>query len=93
VYFTAGLFGESHGLFGSLTTVAPGSPEGPAEAQWVQALVDLVQLDQAVLGHDSSSGASKATIKQDTKILRADTHQLNLAKRAFADDTTDDLGP
>src|SRR5262249_37695213 len=37
VYFTAGTFGESHGLFGSLTTVAPGSPEGPAEAQWVQA--------------------------------------------------------
>src|SRR5712691_3877345 len=92
VYFTAGLFGESHGLFGSLTTVAPGSPEGPAEAQWVQALVDLVQLDQAVLSHDSSSGASKATIRQDTKILRADTHQLNLAKRAFVDDTTDDLG-
>jgi uncharacterized protein (TIGR03118 family) len=93
VYFTAGLFGESHGLFGSLTTVAAGSPEGPAEAQWVQALVDLVQLDQAVLSHDSSSGASKAAIKQDTKTLRADTHQLNLAKRAFADDTTNDLGP
>ena len=30
-------FDESHGLFGSLTTVAPGTPEGPAEAQMVQA--------------------------------------------------------
>ncbi len=47
VYFTAGPFGESHGLFGSLATAAPGSPEGPAEAQWVQANADVVQLDAA----------------------------------------------
>ncbi len=93
VYFTAGLFGESHGLFGSLTTVAPGTPEGPSEAQWVQALVDLIQLDLARLIHDSSSGASKATIKLDTKILDADTHQLNLAERAFAAEAIADLGP
>src|SRR5262249_43730378 len=46
VYFTAGPFEESHGLFGSLATAAPGSPEGPAEAQWVQANVDVVQLDE-----------------------------------------------
>ncbi len=45
VYFTAGPFGETHGLFGSLTTATPGSPEGPAEAQWVQANADVVQLD------------------------------------------------
>ncbi len=45
VYFTAGPFGESHGLFGSLTTATAGSPEGPAEAQWVQANLDVVQLD------------------------------------------------
>jgi uncharacterized protein (TIGR03118 family) len=93
VYFTAGLFGQSHGMFGSLTTVAPSSPEGTAEAQWVQALIDVVQLDLDTLIHDSSSGASKATIKLDTEILNADTHQLDLAQRAFADDTIDDLGP
>jgi uncharacterized protein (TIGR03118 family) len=33
VYFTAGLDNEQHGLFGSLTPVAPGPSEGPAEAQ------------------------------------------------------------
>jgi uncharacterized protein (TIGR03118 family) len=30
VYFTAGLDHETHGLFGSLTPVAPGTPEGAA---------------------------------------------------------------
>ncbi len=38
VYFTAGLFGETHGLLGSLTSVASGTPEGPAEHQLVTAL-------------------------------------------------------
>src|SRR5205085_8073671 len=33
VYFTAGLAHESHGLFGSLSAVPPGTPEGPAEQQ------------------------------------------------------------
>jgi uncharacterized protein (TIGR03118 family) len=93
VYFTAGLLGESHGLFGSLTTVAPGTPEGPAEAQWVQALSDLVQLDTAQLEHDRTSGASQATIAHDTVILNADTRRLDLAEQAFADDTTSDAGP
>ncbi len=93
VYFTAGLLDESHGLFGSLTTVAAGSPEGPAEAQWVQALDDLVQLDQNLLEYDASSGASQATIEQDTRILDADTRQLDLAQRAFEADTIADAGP
>src|SRR5262249_21271897 len=35
VYFTAGLFGESHGLFGSLAPVAASSPEGNTEQQMV----------------------------------------------------------
>jgi hypothetical protein len=34
-----------HRLFGSLTLVAPGSPEGPAEAQKVTAALDVFQLD------------------------------------------------
>src|SRR5262249_23385918 len=54
VYFTAGILGERDGLFGSLSTVAPGSPEGPAEAQWVQANVDIVQLDQIRLINDEA---------------------------------------
>jgi uncharacterized protein (TIGR03118 family) len=93
VYFTAGLFDESHGLFGSLATVAPGTPEGPAEAQWVQALVDLVQLDEQRLANDIASGAPKAIIKQDTKTLKADSHQLKRAQEAFAKDTAEDATP
>lgn len=45
VYFTAGLFDETHGLLGSFTTATPGSPEGAAEGQQVQAHLDIVQLD------------------------------------------------
>jgi uncharacterized protein (TIGR03118 family) len=86
VYFSAGTFGESHGLFGSLTTAAPGSPEGPAEAQWVQANVDVVQLDLAQLSHDISSGAPPATIDQDTTTLKADTAQLVDVERDFSAD-------
>jgi uncharacterized protein (TIGR03118 family) len=33
VYFTAGLDQETHGLFGSLTPVVPGTPEGAAKHQ------------------------------------------------------------
>jgi len=93
VYFTAGPFGESHGLFGSLSTVAPGSPEGSAEAQWVQANLDVVQLDLRVLANDSASGASKATIKQDARTLNADTRQLLLVQRAFGKDAVADTTP
>jgi uncharacterized protein (TIGR03118 family) len=90
VYFTAGPFGESHGLFGSLTTAAPGSPEGPAEAQWVQANVDVVQLDLQQLSHDISSGAPLATIDQDNATLRADFAGLQAAQRAFRADARAD---
>jgi uncharacterized protein (TIGR03118 family) len=93
VYFTAGLFGETHGLFGSLSTVAAGSPEGPAEAQSVQADLDVVQLDLQQLAKDTSSGAPAATIEQDTDTLHADSDNLARAKRAFAQDTIDDTTP
>src|SRR4029077_5656684 len=93
VYFTAGPFGESHGLFGSLATVAPGTPEGPAEAQRVQANVDVVQLDQQQLDFDTASGAPAATIRQDTQTLNADTHELMHVQHAFAKDTVDDAAP
>jgi uncharacterized protein (TIGR03118 family) len=90
VYFTAGPFGESHGLFGSLTTATRGSPEGPAESQWVQANVDIVQLDSQQLVMDTSNGASPATIRQDTRTLDADTLTLLGVERAFTQDTRHD---
>jgi uncharacterized protein (TIGR03118 family) len=92
VYFTAGPFHESHGLFGSLATVAPGSPEGLAEAQWVQANVDVVQLDRDQLAHDTASGAPAATIRQDIRTLNADSRELARVERAFAKDTEGDTG-
>jgi uncharacterized protein (TIGR03118 family) len=90
VYFTAGPFGESHGLFGSLTTAAPGSPEGQAEGQWVQANLDVVQLDLQQLNADLASGAPLDTIKMDSKTLNADTRQLVIVERAFAADAIAD---
>jgi uncharacterized protein (TIGR03118 family) len=93
VYFTAGGFGETHGLFGSLTTVAPGTPEGPAEEQLVQAHVSVVELDAQQLATDSSHGASAATITQDIQTLNTDSRALSRATRAFAEDNVDDATP
>jgi hypothetical protein len=90
VYFTAGLFGETHGLFGSLTTAAAGSPEGAAEAQTVQAALDVVQLDLQQLAKDSASGAPAPTIEQDADTLNADTQALARDERASAKDAIDD---
>jgi hypothetical protein len=90
VYFTAGIDNEQHGLFGSLTAVAPGSPEGPAEAQKVTAALDVVQLDLAKLTSDISSGAPPSTIAQDSQTLQTDFAALALAERQFAQDSRDD---
>jgi hypothetical protein len=90
VYFTDGIFGETHGLFGSLAAVAPGTPEGPGESQAVQSNADVVQLDAQRRVTDSSCGASTAMITQDTQSLDADSHALVRAARAFAEDTRDD---
>jgi uncharacterized protein (TIGR03118 family) len=90
VYFTAGPFGESHGLFGSLTTATPGSPEGPAEGQWVQANLDVVQLDLHRLSQDQSGGATRATIEQDTRTLNTDFRELARAEQALTADTVTD---
>jgi uncharacterized protein (TIGR03118 family) len=90
VYFTAGIFDETHGLFGSFTTAAPGSPEGPAEGQLVQAHLDVVQLDVQHLNQDLSSGAPPGTIKQDSQTLNADTRDLAVTERAFAADAITD---
>ncbi|HET7013082.1 MAG TPA: TIGR03118 family protein [Streptosporangiaceae bacterium] len=90
VYFTAGIFDESHGLFGALSTAARGTQEGPAEAQWVQANLDIVQLDVQQLAKDSSSGAPPATIRQDIRTLHADTRQLERVEDAFGQDAISD---
>jgi uncharacterized protein (TIGR03118 family) len=93
VYFTAGLFGETHGLFGSLKPVAAGTPEGPAEAQMVTAALDVVQIDLNTLQTDIANGAPKATIRQDFKDLNAALVQLGQAEERFADDVrADDSG-
>jgi uncharacterized protein (TIGR03118 family) len=93
VYFTAGPFDESHGLFGSLSTAAPGTPEGQAEEQWGTANQDVVLLDQQRLAADTAAGAPAATIRQDTQTLAADSHQLSQTERDFAADTDEDASP
>ncbi|HEV3084358.1 MAG TPA: TIGR03118 family protein, partial [Gemmataceae bacterium] len=93
VYFTAGIFNETHGLFGSLTTAAPGSPEGPAEAQMIQADLDVTQLDLQAVLNDISSGASAAMLQQDIQALNAALAQLGQDETRFAADTQDDHSP
>jgi uncharacterized protein (TIGR03118 family) len=92
VYFSAGPFGETHGIFGSLTTAAAGSAEGPAEQQWVQANLDVVQADAQRVSTDQSSGAAAATVRADVRTLNADTRNLVLAERQFAADAVSDAG-
>jgi uncharacterized protein (TIGR03118 family) len=92
VYFTAGLDHETHGLFGSLTPVAPGTPEGAAEGQVVVAAADVVQIDLTTLNNDIASGASASTISQDTQTLDTDFATLLRAERAFVKDGRHDLG-
>ena len=69
------------------SSVAPGSPEGPVEAQWLQANLDVVQLDLQRLVKDSAGGGSAATVLRDTQTLDADSRGLVRADRAFEEDT------
>jgi uncharacterized protein (TIGR03118 family) len=92
VYFTAGLDNEMHGLFGSLTPVAPGTPEGAAEGQVVVAASDVVQIDLTTLNNDIASGASASTISRDMQTLNTDIATLLAAERVFAQDGRHDLG-
>jgi hypothetical protein len=91
VYFTAGLFGETHGLFGELQFVAPGTPEGTSEAQFVIAAKGVFQNDLNTFIKDSTSGASKATLRQDLKNLDASFAQFRQIEHQFAEDARDDL--
>jgi uncharacterized protein (TIGR03118 family) len=90
VYFTAGLFGETHGLFGSLSAVAPGSPEGPAESQKVIAAFDVVQLDLNQVLMDIAHGATMRTVHQDLMNLQAALMQFKRAEREFVNDVRHD---
>src|SRR5262249_39405065 len=92
VYFTAGLFDETHGLFGSLTTAAAGSPEGSAEAQVIQADLDVVQLNLQALQADIQASAPKTTIRMDFRALSQSMVQLKRDEIRFRDDTFNDLG-
>jgi uncharacterized protein (TIGR03118 family) len=70
VYFTAGLFDETHGLFGSLAPVAPGTPEGPAEAQMARAALDVAQLNLNTLQADIANHVGHSQFREDRHALR-----------------------
>jgi uncharacterized protein (TIGR03118 family) len=91
VYFTAGIDNEEHGLFGSLTPVAPGTPQGAAEGQ-VVAASDVVPIDTKALNKDIAGGASASTIAQDTQTLNTDNATLQADEPVFAQDSRGDLG-
>jgi uncharacterized protein (TIGR03118 family) len=93
VYFTAGLFGETHGLFGSLTNPVPGAGEGPAEAQAVTAALDVFQMALATVQNDVATGVTGAQFRQDLKALNTATVDLVHAEARFARDARDDLFP
>src|SRR5262249_28263489 len=90
IYFTAGLDHEKHGLFGSLTSVYQGSPQGPAGAQALVAALDVVQNDLATLSMDTKTGASSSTIAQDIKTLNTDLASLVATQKHFTQDSRND---
>jgi hypothetical protein len=92
VYFTAGIFGETHGLFGSLTPVAAGTPEGLAEQQMVAAFLDVLQLAVQKVNMDLSNGASKAQVRQDVQALQTAEQNFLRAEANFVNDTLADQG-
>jgi uncharacterized protein (TIGR03118 family) len=92
VYFTAGIGGETHGLFGSLTPVAPGSPEGDAEAQMVQANLAFFQDAINNLNSDLAKGAKDATIRADIKAVNQAEATLVRSEIELANDTFTDAG-
>jgi uncharacterized protein (TIGR03118 family) len=92
VYFTAGLFNETHGLFGSLKPVAAGTPEGPAEQQMVTAFLDVFQLAVQTLNSDLSAGAPQAQIQQDEQAVDTALRNFIRAELAFIHDTFADQG-
>jgi uncharacterized protein (TIGR03118 family) len=92
VYFTAGLFHETHGLFGSLAPAAAGTPEGPAEQQMVTAFLDVFQLAVQKFDTDLGRGASKAQLRQDLQAVDTALRDFVRAEVNFVLDTQADQG-
>ncbi len=92
VYFTAGLFDETHGLFGSLSSVAQGTPEGQAEQQMVTAALDVFQLAVQQFNSDLAAGAPRAQLRQDLQAVETALRDFVQAEDHFARDTVADLG-
>jgi uncharacterized protein (TIGR03118 family) len=86
LYFTAGLDHENHGLFGSLSAVAAGTPEGQAEAQAVTAALDVFELNLQTFVNDVKTGAPDATTDQAFRDLRTSFIELVRADRIFVHD-------
>jgi uncharacterized protein (TIGR03118 family) len=93
VYFTAGIDQEMHGLLGSLSPVAKGTPEGTAEEQAVVAALDVFQISLTTLQNDLSSGASADQITKDVQNLDNARAALVQAETQFAADTGADQDP
>ena len=92
VYFTAGLFGETHGLFGSLAPVAAGTPEGPAEAQTAQGSLDEAQLNLAALQKDIAAKAASSQIRKDVEALEGSLIDLIHVDHSLDKDIAKDGG-
>ncbi|HSZ60056.1 MAG TPA: TIGR03118 family protein [Tepidisphaeraceae bacterium] len=90
VYFTAGLFNETHGLFGSLTPVAAGTPEGPAEAQLALAALDNAQLNLTTVQNDIAGNASPSQFRQDLQAFRTSVDTLEDVDHSFDRDILSD---
>ena len=92
VYFTAGIDHEQHGLFGSLTAVAQGTPEGPAEAQALQIALDVFQINLTTVIQDISTGVTGAPLQQALKDLNTAFIDLVHSEQHFADNNRNDMG-
>ena len=71
---------------------APGSPEGPAEAQAVQAALDVFQIDLNIVLKDIAGGVSGAAFQQAIQALKTSLVDLVRAELHFAADTRADAG-
>ena len=93
VYFTAGLFDETHGLFGSLAPVAAGTPEGPAEAEMAIAALDVAKMDLNTVLQDITSGASLKQFRQDFQAFLGSLVTLARAEHDLDVDIRQDHSP
>src|SRR5262249_46215525 len=72
-------------------SVAKGTPEGLAEAQMVQADLDVVQLALTAVLMDISSGAPASQLQMDLQTLHTDLINFEKAEFELAVDTLHDI--